>query len=86
MKTEEILRREREYRAVREALGTYHVDVVVGMPTPLRHPPAGVVTLSGDSPSGPPEAGESHLCLVAPSRYESPDAVESDPPGAIVSH
>jgi hypothetical protein len=30
MRTEEILRREAEYREVREALGTYLVDVVVG--------------------------------------------------------
>jgi hypothetical protein len=34
VRTEEILQREAEYRTVREALGTCHVDLIMAEPSP----------------------------------------------------
>jgi len=42
MRSEEVLRREAEYDAVREALGTYDVTLVVAQPCPKALPEAGV--------------------------------------------
>jgi hypothetical protein len=53
MSTEEILRREAEYRVVREALGTYLVDVVAGQPPARLLSPAGAPSNAGE-PSGSP--------------------------------
>ncbi len=53
MSTEEILRREAEYRVVREALGTYLVDVVVGRPPARLLSPAGAPSRAGESSSSP---------------------------------
>jgi len=53
MSTEEILRRQAEYRVVREALGTYLVDVVAGRPPARPLSPAGAPSLAGESSSAP---------------------------------
>lgn len=50
MRSEEILRREAEYRAVREALGTY--DVALELATPGSQPAA---------EASPPDAARGHF-------------------------
>jgi hypothetical protein len=49
MRSEEILRREAEYRAMREALGAYNVALVLAEPFPRALPEASVPAL----PLGP---------------------------------
>jgi len=71
MKTEEVLQRAGEYRAVREALGTYHLDVVAVSPAPARHPGAEGGRGSSETPRLSPVAGALGPGLVAPPRDES---------------
>jgi hypothetical protein len=85
MKTEELLRRAGEYRAVREALGTYHVDVVAMRYAPVGHPPAEGDSAPGDTLHSPPAADACGPCLVAPSGDEGPDTLGADPAGTGAS-
>ncbi len=71
MKTEEVLRRAGEYRAVREALGTYHVDVVAVSHAPARHPGAEGGLGSSETPHMSPADGALGPDLVAPPCDES---------------
>ena len=63
MRTEEILRREAEYREVREALGTYLVDVVVGDLSAGLPPRRGIPVALKARPAGPsrPKAASPNL-------------------------
>jgi hypothetical protein len=74
MKTEEVLRREGEYRAVREALGTYHVDVVAMRSASVCQLPAEGAPAPGDTLHSPPAADAWGPTVVAPSCEEAPDA------------
>jgi len=85
MKTEELLRRAGEYRAVREALGTYHVDVVAMRYAPVGHPPVEGASAPGGTLPPPPAADTCGPSLVAPSRDEAPDALGADPAGTGAS-
>ena len=71
MKTEEVLRRAGEYRAVREALGTYHVDVVAVSYARARHPGAEGGLESGGTPHLSPADGALGPDFVAPPRDET---------------
>jgi len=66
MSTEEILRRETEYRVVREALGTYLVDVVAGRPPSRLLSPAGARSRAGEYSSSPLPAQEPQPQYAAP--------------------
>jgi hypothetical protein len=47
MRSEEILRREAEYRAVREALGTCELTLILAQPGPKELPEAHMSAMSG---------------------------------------
>ncbi len=81
MKTEEVLRREGEYRAVREALGIYHVDVVAMRSAPVRRLPDEGDGAQGDTLRPPPAADASGPTVLAPSRDEAPDASGAESAG-----
>ncbi len=80
MKTEEVLRREGEYRAVREALGTYHVDVVAMRPAPARPPAAEGASAPARHAHPPPADGARGPDLVAQSGDETPEGASGAKP------
>jgi len=71
MKTEEVLRRAGEYRAVREALGTYHVDVVAVSSATARRPGAEGGPGSGETPRLSPAGEDWSPDFGAPPRDET---------------
>jgi hypothetical protein len=56
MRSEEILLREAEYRAIREALGTYDVALVLAEPC-RQMPPESCVPAVSQCPGGLPSSG-----------------------------
>jgi hypothetical protein len=84
MKTEEVLRRAGEYRAVREVLGTYHVDVVAVSSAPARRLGAEGGLGSSETPHMSPADGVLRPDLVATPRDETSGEVGASlaPPGA----
>jgi len=82
VKTEEILRREAEYRVIREALGTYHVDLVAALPAPVRPPNSMECGAAGDSMLPPEKPGDSGARGEARARSEPAEASGTEPPAS----
>ncbi len=59
MKTEELLRREAEYRVIREAFETYHLDVVA----------ARAAQAQDSAAEAPGISGHSIRCLTRPTKH-----------------
>ena len=73
MKTEELLRREAEYRVIREALGTYHVDLVAARAAQAQAPAAEASGMTGRSIRLPDETDDASPRPDAPVWSEPTD-------------
>jgi hypothetical protein len=82
MKTEEILSREAEYRVIREALGTYHLDLVTAWAAQARGPAAEGSGIAGHSIRLPDEADEASPCPDHPAWTEPTAGWEAEFPAA----
>jgi hypothetical protein len=85
MKTEELMRREAEYRVVREALGTYHLDVAAARLGPAR--PGASRGLGGAADTIRQCVPSDECCprLDAAVRSGPQDSSEAEPPAATQS-